>query len=57
MRPRVDGQGTALDEALIATWDCALIRALVGVDAIMSAQVGFAIERLSASFPGTIEPS
>ena len=46
MGSRVDCEGTALDEALVAARHCAMVWALVGMNAIMSAQVGFAIERL-----------
>lgn len=44
--PRVYGQGTALNEALIAVLYGAMIRALIGVDAIMATEIRLAIERL-----------
>lgn len=40
-------QSTALDEALVAVLYCALIRSLVGVNAIMATEIGLAIERLN----------
>jgi hypothetical protein len=40
------GQGTALNEALIAVLYGAMIRALIGVDAIMATEIRLAIERL-----------
>lgn len=43
---RVHGQRAALDEALVAVGHGAVVRALVGMDAIMAAQVRFAIEGL-----------
>jgi len=40
------GQGTALDEALVAILDGAVIWSLIGVDAIMATEIRLAIERL-----------
>lgn len=51
---RVDGQGTALDETLVTALYVAIIGPLVGVDAIMAAEIRLAIKRL---FPGTYPPS
>lgn len=44
--PRVYGQGTALNKALIAVLYSAMIRPLIGVDAIMAAEIRLAIEGL-----------
>jgi hypothetical protein len=44
---RVDGQGTALDKTLVTALHVAIIGPLVGVDAIMAAEIRLAIERLS----------
>lgn len=40
------GQGTALNETLVAVGDSALVGPLIGVDAIMATEVGLAIEGL-----------
>lgn len=45
--PRMDGQGTALNEALVAVCNGALIRSLIGVNAIMATEVRLAIEGLT----------
>lgn len=37
--PRMNGQGAALDEALVAILDGAMIWSLIGVDAIMAAEI------------------
>lgn len=37
--PRMHGQGTALDEALVAVGDGAFVRSLIGVNAIVTAEV------------------
>jgi hypothetical protein len=42
----VDGQCAALDEALIAISDSAAVRSLVGMDAMVSVEVGLAVEGL-----------
>lgn len=39
MGPRMHGQGAALDEALVAILDGAVIWSLIGVDAIMAAEI------------------
>jgi hypothetical protein len=46
VRAEVDGQRAALDEALVAAFDGAVVRTFVGVDAVMSAEVRLAIEGL-----------
>lgn len=43
---RVDGKGAALDEAFVAVGHGAVVRALVGMDAIMATQIRLAIEGL-----------
>jgi hypothetical protein len=48
-------QSTALDEALVAVLYCAVIRSLVGVNAIMATEIGLAIERLATLFPSAVE--
>jgi hypothetical protein len=45
--PRVHGQGTPLDEALVAVLEHAVIRTFVGVYSIVSAEVGLAVEGLT----------
>lgn len=45
--PRVYGQGTALNKALVAVLYGAMIRPLIGVNAIMATEIGFAIEGLN----------
>lgn len=47
------GQGTALDEALVAIFYGAMIWPLIGVDAIMATEIGLAIERLFQIFSQT----
>lgn len=44
VRSRVDGQGTPLDEALVAAFHAAAVWSLVCVDAVVSAEVGVAME-------------
>lgn len=44
VRPRVDGQGTSLDEALVAAFHATAIWPLICVDAVVSAEVGVAME-------------
>lgn len=46
MSSRMHGQGTALDEALIAILHCAMIWPLIGVDAIMATEIRLAIKGL-----------
>lgn len=48
MCPRMHGQRTALNEALIAVLNGTVIGSLIGMYSIMSAEIGFAIERLLA---------
>lgn len=47
--PRVYSQGTALNKALVAVLYGAMIRPLIGVNAIMPAEIRLAIERLQNS--------
>lgn len=54
VRPRVDRQSTALDEALIAALYGAMIWSLVGVYAEMSAEIRLAIEGLRACVLGPV---
>lgn len=49
MCPGMNSQRTALDEALIAVLDGAMIRSLIGMYSIMSTEIRFAIERLLPS--------
>ena len=42
----VYGEGAPLDEALAAPWSGAGIGALIGLDAVVSLQVGLAVEAL-----------
>lgn len=44
VRSRVDGQGTSLDEALVAAFHATAIWPLICVDAVVSAEVGVAME-------------
>ena len=44
--PRVYGQGTALNKALVAVLYGTMIRPLISVYAVMATEIGFAIERL-----------
>lgn len=44
VRSRVDGQGTSLDEALVAAFHATAIWTLICVDAVVSAEVGVAME-------------
>ena len=44
--PRVYSQGTALNKALVTVLYGALIRPLIGVDAVMATEIRLAIERL-----------
>jgi hypothetical protein len=46
-------QGTSLDEALSAAWMAARVRPLIRMNAVVSLQVGLAIETLGAIGPGT----
>lgn len=46
VRPRVNRQGTALNEALIAVLHGAMVGPLVGMYPIMSAEIGLAIKGL-----------
>lgn len=48
MCPRMHSQRTALNEALIAVLNGTVIGSLIGMYSIMSAEIGFAIERLLA---------
>ena len=48
MCPRMHGQRTALNEAFIAVLNGTVIGSLIGMYSIMSAEIGFAIERLLA---------
>lgn len=50
VRSRVDGQGTSLDEALVAAFHGAAIWPLVCVDAVVSAEVGVAMEGLDGQY-------
>jgi hypothetical protein len=43
------GQGTALNKALVAVLYGAMIRPLIGMNAIMATEIGLAIERLQIS--------
>ena len=45
--PRMPGQGAALDETSIAAFDGAVIGSLIGVYAVMAAEIRLARERLS----------
>lgn len=49
MCPGMNSQRTALDEALIAVLDGAMIRSFIGMYSIMSTEIRFAIERLPPS--------
>jgi hypothetical protein len=40
------GQGTSLNKALVTIYDHAMIRPLIGVYAIMAAEIRLAFERL-----------
>lgn len=42
----VNGQGTALDEALTASWDGARVGTLVGVNSVVSLKIRLAVEAL-----------
>lgn len=44
--PDMNGQGAALNEALVATLYGAVIRSLIGMDALMSGEIGLAIKGL-----------
>lgn len=55
MCPGMNSQRTALDEALIAVLDGAMIRSFIGMYSIMSTEIRFAIERLSTVLPGTVK--
>lgn len=48
MSSRVDGQCTALDEALVAVGHGAVVRTFVRMNAIVSTQVRLAVERLGS---------
>ena len=48
MCPRMHGQRTALNEAFIAVLNGTMIGSLIGMYSIVSAEIGFAIERLLA---------
>lgn len=54
--PDMNGQGAALDEALVATLDGAVIRSLIGMDALMSGKVGLPIKRLTEFSEWTVRP-
>lgn len=43
---RMDGQGAALDETLVAVFDRAVVGSLIGMYSVVSTEIGFAIERL-----------
>lgn len=49
MCPGMNSQRTALDEALVAVLDGAMIRSLIGMYSIMSTKIRFAIKRLPPS--------
>lgn len=51
----VDGQGTPLDEGLVAVLPHTSVWTLVGVDAEVSLQVGLPVETLVAHLPGALE--
>lgn len=51
----VDGQGTPLDEGLVAVLPYTSVWALIGVDAEVSLQVGLPVETLVAHLPGALE--
>lgn len=53
--PRVYGQGTALNKALVAVLYGAMIRPLIGVNAIMATEIGFAIEGLRTMLPRAVK--
>lgn len=42
----VDGQGTTLDEALVTISPSAYVGSVIGVNPIVSDEIGLAIERL-----------
>jgi hypothetical protein len=42
----MNSQGTSLDEALATSWGQTRVWSLVGVDAVMSLQIGLSVERL-----------
>lgn len=46
MRPHMYCQGTPLDKTLLAVFMIAVVRPLVGVDAVVPAEIGFAVEGL-----------
>lgn len=46
MGPRVNGQGTTLDKALVAVGHGTVVWPLIGMNAVVSTQVRLAIERL-----------
>ena len=48
MCPRMNGQRTALNEALIAVLNGTMIGSLIRMYSVVSAEVGFAIEGLLA---------
>lgn len=59
MCSEMGGQGAALDETLVASFYCATVWSLVGMDSVVSTEVGLAVEGLSASlvrfFPRLLE--
>lgn len=52
--PDVDGQGTSLDEALAAVAFVTCVRSLIGMNTMMSLQIGFAVEALDGSTKGLV---
>ena len=44
MRAEMDSQGAPLNEALVAALDAAMVRALIGVYSIVSAEIRFTVE-------------
>lgn len=56
MSPDMNGQGAALDETLVATLDGAVIGSLIGMDALMSGEVGLAIKGLAEFSEWTVRP-
>lgn len=58
--PNMNSEGTSLYECLMATLIAALVRPFIGVNSIVSLQVGFSIEALSTCrcivvLPATLE--
>jgi hypothetical protein len=44
--PRVYSQRAALNETFVAVLDGTMIRSLIGMDPVVSAEIGFTVERL-----------